>query len=119
LTNVTTVQGAGIAISYVLNEAASGGVTVNILSGTNAVRTINVAGGSAGAARGTNSVFWDTTDNGGNDVPGGIYSVSITAAAAGYTNWTQISNDTTNYYVNAPRGAAVNVNTKSPSYGRV
>src|SRR6266480_3211566 len=77
LTNVTTVQGAGVAIRYVLNEAASSGVTVNILSDTNVVRTINVAGGSPGSTRGTNSVFWDTTDNGSNDVPGGIYSVSI------------------------------------------
>ena len=29
LTNVTIVQGAGVAIRYVLNEPASAGVTVN------------------------------------------------------------------------------------------
>src|SRR5437660_9208972 len=64
-TSITTTQGAGINISYLLNDAASGGVAVNISSGTNVLRSINVAGGSAGALRGTNTVFWDTRDNSG------------------------------------------------------
>jgi hypothetical protein len=118
-TSITTTQGAGIYINYVLNDGASGGVTVNINSSTNVLRSINVAGGSPGALRGTNTVLWDTRDNGGTQVTQGVYSISITAAAIGYTNWTQITPDTTNYYVFAPRCVAVNVNTNSRYYGRV
>jgi hypothetical protein len=119
MASITTTQSVNVNISYVLNEAASAGVTVQIFAGTNALRTISVPGGSPGALRGTNNVVWDTHDNGGTEVTNGVYSVSVTAAAKGYTNWTQISPDSTNYYVGTPRGIAVNVNTNSPFYGRV
>jgi hypothetical protein len=118
-TSITTTQGAGIYISYLLNDSASGGVAVSINSGSNLVRTINVAGGSPGTLRGTNTVLWDTRDDGGTQVTQGVYSISITAAAVGYTNWTRISPDSTNYYVFGPRCLAINVNTNSPYYGRV
>ena len=118
-TNLVTTQGAGINISYILNETASAGVAVNVFSGTNILRAISLASGSPGALRGTNTVFWDTRDNGGTEVTQGVYSVSVTATSKGYTNWTQISPDTTNYYVSAPTCIAVNLNTNSPFYGRV
>ena len=76
------------AISYILNEPASAGVTIKILSGATAVRTISLAGGSAGTTRGTNTVVWDGKDDSSANVPGGNYSVSIKAAATGYGGWT-------------------------------
>src|SRR5712672_810671 len=72
-TSLVTTQGAGINISYILNEAASAGVAVNLFSGTNILRTISAAGGSPGALRGTNTVCWDTRDNGGTEVTQGVY----------------------------------------------
>jgi hypothetical protein len=71
--------------------------------------------------QGTNSVVWDGLNNASNAVPGGIYSVSITAASSGYTNWTQTSSETNDfeYHVWEPRGITVNRNTNSPYYGRV
>src|SRR5882762_9528718 len=48
-----------VQIDYLLNEAASAGVTVEILSGQNVVRTLHFAAGNPGALRGTNTVIWD------------------------------------------------------------
>ena len=120
ITNVVVGQGTNISISYILNEPASAGVTIKVLSGATVVRTISLAGGSAGALRGTNSVVWNGKDNGSNSVAGGSYSVSITAAASGYGGWTVTSDDNNdgNYSWEA-RGIAVVRNTNSPYYGRV
>ncbi len=119
LINATAFQGSSVNISFILNEAATAGTTINILSGTNIIRTLNFSSGSAGTLQGLNTVSWDGKA-GGTNVPLGSYGVSITAAANGYTNWTQISSDANpGNYVWAPRGVAVDVNTNSPFYGRI
>lgn len=122
-TNISAASGTGATIGYILNEPATRGVTVNILAGTNAVRSISVAAGGAGALKGTNSVIWDGKDSNSNSLGGGIYNISITASATGFTNWTRTSTDTNTvkngYYVFTPRGIAVNTNPNSRYYGRV
>jgi hypothetical protein len=116
LSNISVLPGSSVRISYILNEPATLGVTVTILSNTTVVRSIS----AAPAAMGTNSVVWDGKDSQGVTVPLGTYSVSIHAAAIGYTNWTQISTETNaGYYVFRPSGIAVDRNASSPYYGRV
>src|ERR1017187_440182 len=119
-TNLSVQPGSSLSISYILNEPASAGVTVQVLSGATAVRSISLAGGLAGARRGTNPVVWDGKDNGGNTAPGGNYSVSITGGSGGYRGWTSPTDDNNdgNYSFEA-RGIAVDRNTLSPYYGRV
>jgi len=119
LTNATVNTGSSLAISYVLNEPATMGVTLNVLSGTNIIRSFNFASGSPGALRGSNVVMWDGNATGGAPAGPGNYTLSITAAASGYTNWTQTSLDSTNNVAVFPHGIAVDNNTNSPYYGRV
>ncbi len=116
--NVTLRPGGSVNISYILNEPASAGVTIRILSGSTAVRSITLVPGNPGAARGTNTVAWDGKTDGGASLAGGIYAVSIMAAANGYTNWTQITGDATNLVYQC-RGLDVNKNTNSFYYGRI
>lgn len=115
--------GAGfsaINITYILNEPATLGVTINIASGTNLVRTLTPAPGAPGTLFGRNLVAWNGNDSNGFPAPSGEYIISVTAAANGHTNWAQISQDTNaGNYVFDPRGLAVNNNTNSPYYGRV
>jgi len=119
-TNVTAASGGQVTISYILNEAASAGVDINIASGASVVRKISLAAGNPGTDRGLNSVTWDGLDNNSNNAAGGTYQVSITAASAGYTNWTQItSEDDPGAYVYLGSGIAVDRNPTSPYYGRV
>ena len=120
-TNSPTVfAGNNVSISYILNEPASAGVTVKILSGATVIRSMAVATGRPGALRGTNTVTWDGRNNAGNPVTGGDYSCSITAAASGYPVWTQTTSDTNlGNQVWQPWGIAVNQNTNSFYYGRV
>lgn len=107
-------------ISYRLNEPATAGVMVEILSGTNVVRAFTNAPGSAGTSRGENSLIWDVRNELGEIVPFGFYTVQITAAATGHAGWTQISDDfNAGNYVYQPRSIAVNRNASSPYYGRV
>jgi hypothetical protein len=97
-----------ISITYRLNQTADRGVTVNILQGNTLVKTI-----TGGTNMGLNSVSWTPAAT-------GTYSVTITAAATGYTNWTQISVDTNaGMPAYAPQGIDVDKNTNSPYYGRV
>ena len=122
INNVTGSPTNGLNISYILNEPATLGVTVKILSGANPVRSISITGTNAGTLMGTNTIVWDGKSDSGVFVGSGTYKISITAAAAGFTNWTQTSSDNTNtggYYVFSPRGIAVNTNPKSIYYGRV
>jgi hypothetical protein len=110
-TNLICESGQSIEISYILNEPASLGATLQILVGTNPVRTITVA-----ANRGINTVTWT------NDLPPGNYWIGITAASSGYTNWNQITSDsdtTYNTYVWNGQGIAVDRNPYSGYYGRV
>jgi len=109
-----------VQISYVLNEPADAGVAIEILSGTNVVWISAIAAGNPGALRGSYLLIWGVTNNAGNPVPLGSYTVRITAAANGHGDWTQISDDfNAGNYVYAPRGIAVNRNTNSLYYGRV
>ncbi|HEX3356040.1 MAG TPA: FlgD immunoglobulin-like domain containing protein, partial [Tepidisphaeraceae bacterium] len=121
LTNIVASSGASLAISYILNEPATLGVSVNVNSGATTVRTITLTNPDPGTLQGSNYVVWDGRDNASNPVGGGVYSVSITAASSGYTNWTETSSelDDLDYRVWWPRGIAVNRNTNSPYYGRV
>lgn len=119
-TNVSVQAGTNVSISYILNEPASAGVTIKVLAGATAVRTINIAGGSAGTTRGTNTVVWNGKDNSSNNVSGGNYSISITAASSGYSGWTVITDDNNDgNYGYVSYGIAVDRNTNSPYYGRV
>jgi hypothetical protein len=120
LTNIVVPAGTNVAITYSLNEAATLGVTININAGATTVRTITLTSPGPGTLQGSNYVVWDGRNNSSNIV-GGVFSVSITAASSGYTNWTQTSPETNDfeYYVWEPRGIAVNRNTNSPYYGRV
>ncbi len=114
------MTGQEVSIGYLLNEPASAGVTIRILSGTNVVRTIGLAPGNPGTSRGTNSVTWNGKDDAGVEVAGGDYSFSVKAAATGYSDWTQISSDTNaGNQVARAHGIAINQNTNSPYYGRV
>ena len=108
LTGTNASEGSPVPITYRLNQTADRGVTVNILQGTNVVATTN-----GGTNMGLNSVSWTPTS-------AGTYSVSITAAATGFSNWTQISVDTNaGMPAYAPQGIDVDKNTNSPYYGRV
>lgn len=118
-TNITALPGGTntIAISYLLNEPASLGATVQIFSGTTVVTNMFFAPETQGALRGINEVTWDGTQS----VGGGTYSVRVIAAASGYTNWTQITSDTAdlNTYVSQANGIAVDRNPASQFYGRI
>jgi len=118
--NPTIVAGQDVSIGYILNEPASAGVTITIQSGTNVVRTMFVPAGNSGTSLGTNTVPWNGKNDAGVSVAGGDYSFSVTAAATGYSDWTQISSDTNaGNQVFESEGIAVNQNTNSFYYGRV
>ena len=120
VTNVVASSVTNVGISYTLNEPATLGVTINISSGAGTVRTIALTSPAPGTLQGSNYVVWDGHNNANSPVGGGIYSVSITAASSGYTNWTQTSSDLNiGNEVSLPRGIAVNRNTNSPYYGRI
>lgn len=115
-TNVLASPGGTISVSYLLNEPATLGATVQIQSGATVVQSLELPVGVEGTLRGFNSVSLDIAN-----VPSGTYTVSVTAASSGYTNWTQITSDTTdpNTYVFDGRGIAVDRNPSSPYYGRI
>ncbi len=118
--NLPVATGGQAAISYILNEPAILGASIDILSGTNIVRSISLTNGEPGALRGTNTVSWDLRDNASNAVPVGNYSVRITAATGGYTNWTQITDDSNvGNYVWEGSGIGVDRNPDSVYFGRV
>ncbi len=118
--NVFVSAVTNINISYILNEPATAGVVINIKSGETILRTISLTSPSAGTLRGTNVVVWDGQDGTGSNVGPGVFTITITASATGYDDWTQISDDNNlGNYVWEPRGIAVNKNANSPFYGRV
>ena len=116
--SLSTITDAGpgpVRISYRLNQTATLGVTIAIFEGTNQVVTL-----AGGTNMGLNTVVWGATNSSGMTVSVGTYSLSIAAAASGFTNWEQISVDTNaGNYAFYPAGMAVNNNTNSPFYGRV
>jgi hypothetical protein len=109
------LPGTSVTISYILNDTATAGVWVQVFQGTNLVQTLSSTNGNAGTNVGLNSVIL----NGSTNLADGAYTVSITAASAGYESWTNITDDSSNFSVFLPRGIAVNQNTNSPYYGRV
>lgn len=111
--------GRSLTISYILNQDATAGVSARIYAGTNVIKTFTAESGMPGALAGLNSFQWNGTNDDSTAVSPGIYTVSITASANGYDNWTSITDDDTNFYVFYPSGLAVNKNTNSPYYGRV
>lgn len=119
--NPVAAPGNPVAISFILNEAATAGTTINIFSNSIVVRTLTIPSGSAGTLKGLNTVFWDGNDGSANPVALGSYFVSITTAATGFANWTQTSADSTTggTHVYSCGGITVNVNSNSPYYGRV
>lgn len=118
ITNVVASGGDTITITYLLNEPASLGATIEFLAGTNMVRSLSLPAGGSGTVRGFNVVSWDT---GASPIPNGTYTLAVIPRSAGYTNWTQITSDTgdVNTYVNDGRGIAVDRNPTSRYYGRV
>lgn len=118
--NAQVAVGDSVTISYILNEPATRGVTIQVLSGTTALRTINLPANGPGSQTGLNSVVWDGKDANSNNVALGTYSVSITAAASGYANWQQttVDGDATYLWVGA-HGIAVDQNANSVYYGRI
>jgi hypothetical protein len=118
--DVSAGPGTNVVISYILNEPATAGVKVEIKSAGTNVRTLVFTNTQPGALKGTNSVVWDSTDSIGRPLDGGTYTVVVSAAATGFTNWTQISSDTNaGNQIWEGRGIAVNKNTNSIYYGRV
>jgi hypothetical protein len=110
LTNINHSGATPLTITYHLNQPATLGVTIDIWQGTSPVATI-----SGGTNMGLNTVVWGVTNNAGAPVGSGTFSLTITAAASGFTNWQQISVDTNagNYALD-PNGMAVDNNTNSP-----
>jgi flagellar hook capping protein FlgD len=118
--NITVSAGTSVRISYILNEPASAGVLLKVLSAGTPVRTISLAAGSPGTLRGTNTVVWNGKGNDSNPVPSGSYSITITAASKGFPLWTQTTDDLADgNIIWAGRGIAVDQNTNSPYYGRI
>jgi hypothetical protein len=108
LTGALVPEGSPLSITYHLNQTADQGVTVSVLNGATVVAAI-----PGGTNMGINSVSWTPANT-------GTYSVSITAAATGFTNWTQISVDSNpGMPAHDPLGIDVDKNTNSPYYGRV
>lgn len=121
-TNLVMRQGSvsPVSIQYLLNEPASAGVSVDIVAGSNIVRTLQVLAGEPGTLRGTNAVAWDGLDSGSNAVAAGTYAVRVTARAVGYIGWTQLTSDTNTWnYVWQGGGIGVVKDPASPWFGRV
>ena len=78
-TNVVAGAGSTVNISYVLNEPAILGTTIDIKSGSVTVRSIVLTNGAPGTLRGTNLVVWDGKDANTNAVAGGTTPSAIRA----------------------------------------
>jgi len=120
-TNVAASPGDAIRITFVLNEPASLGTTVQVHSGASTVTTLFFPAETQGALRGLNEIIWDGLGPTGQPIAGGTYSVAVVPATSGYTNWTQITSDTGDPYTRAygGRGIAVDRNVSSLYFGRV
>ncbi len=107
--------GQNVTLSYLLNENATGGVTVSILNSSNSVvRTI-----TGGTSTGINQVLWDGKDNSNVNLPAGDYSFRVTSTGDTRSDWALTSTDSVLANFELPRGVAVNKNPDSAYYGRV
>jgi len=116
LTGTVHPVAGSFTLTYHLNDNATAGVTINILSGNTVVSSTPIAypsAAGAGTSLGLNTVTLTAP------ATSGTYSVSIFAAATGYSTWQQISPLDTNHTTCWPRGLAVDKNITSPYYGRV
>jgi hypothetical protein len=117
---VGAASGVPLNITFILNQAATYGTTINILSNGVSVRTLTIASGGQGTLQGLNTVSWDGNNGSGNPIAAGTYSVSITAAAASLgSSWTQFTVNNESNSLNSAYGVAINNNPNSPYYGRV
>ena len=112
--NAATLPAGSMRISYILNDTASN-VLVKIYSGGSVIWSNSLAGTNAGS----NSIVWGGTNQTGANATAGVYQISITAAAAGYSGWTNFTDVGSNSLLYVPISIAVNKNTNSPFYGRV
>lgn len=109
-----------VEISYLLNESASAGVTIDFLDGDIVRHSIFLPGGSSETERGEHRISWNGKNAQGENVPFVPYTVRLTAAAQGHDTWTQISDDSNpGNSAWEPTSIAVNRNTNSPHYGRI
>ncbi len=105
-------QTAPNAISYVLNEGATVGVTMEVWKvGGGMVYSENLGPRS----QGTHTWAW----NGTGYTPGDQFTVRVSAAATGHGDWTQIVPDQTSTSFYAPFGLSVNKHASSPNFGRI
>lgn len=106
-------------LSYRLNQAADAGVTVKVkgpLPSTAVVRTMSLGNQTAGPQ----SVTWDGKNDSGSAAPSGSYTWEVTAAAAGFSSFTQISSDTNvNNAFYTAYGVDVCNNVNSPHFGEI
>ncbi len=109
-------------IGYFLNQDAS---TVQIVitahPGAATVKTIDIASGASGTAKGFNEVSWDGSLDGGGTASSGVYIITIKATdATGSAGWEMISYDTgpDSWYWSSA-GVASNKNQLSPFFGMV
>jgi hypothetical protein len=117
-TNIIASNGDIFTISYVLNEQASLGVSIQLRSGVTVISSLDLAPNTQGTIRGLNAVPWDTTSV---PVPAGTYTIAVITRSSGFAQWTQITSDTddANTYVYDGRGIAIDRNPNSPYYGRI
>lgn len=99
------------SFSYILNENADTGVTIELWKvGGGLVNSYNVGP----QAKGTQTFTWDTTGS-----TGGLYTAKVIASDDGYAGWTKITADNTQNNFYSPRGVTVNTIANSPYFGRV
>jgi len=119
-TDIRPAAGSPVSISYILNEFASSGLTIEILSNTTVVRGLELEPFDLGTGKGQNTVVWDGLDSNSNVVAVGAYTVRVTARSAGYDTWTQITSDGDPGTFNWDgRGIEVDRNPASLYYGRI
>jgi hypothetical protein len=105
-------QTAPNAFSYVLNEDATVGVTMEVWKvGGGMVYSENLGPRS----RGTQTWAWNGTGFTADDQ----FTVRVNAAATGYGDWTQIVPDQTSTSFYVPVGLSVNKHPLSPDFGKI
>jgi len=100
------------SMTYILNENADSGVTVEMWEvGGGMVYSENLGA----QAKGTQSWTW----NGTGYVGGNQYTARVVASDNGYMTWTQINTDATPTSFYFPCGVSVNTNQTSPNFGKI
>lgn len=116
---IDVAGGGSITLSFILNEAADNGVTLEICRASDNAVIRSVSLGPLG--KGSHQWVWDGKDGGGTTVPAGTsYYFKVTAADDGHAAWDQLSDDTNwqNTFYHA-RDVEVNRDPTSKYFGRV